>query len=157
MTKEGCTGGIYEYLYSHAQDAAADITVTSNSNVNMYLGCEAAGGGWSTTAGSIIRYNLVDGSGNWATFDYALHDAGDFDTITALWVQVVLVVAPERIITYDDGYPVLDTAYGYYSTAMTFTNLAYDHPGRLNSILQPFNLVEDIVIGSREICECHCG
>ena len=39
MTKEACTGTIYEYLYSHNQDDNSDITLSTNSNVNMYIGC----------------------------------------------------------------------------------------------------------------------
>jgi hypothetical protein len=48
MTKEDCAAGPYEYLYSHNKDLVASITDTKNSNINMYLGCEKSGGGWST-------------------------------------------------------------------------------------------------------------
>ena len=101
MTKEACSGGIYEYLYSHAQNDAASIDDVSNSNVNMYIGCETSGGAWSSaSSGSNLRYNLVDASQTWAMFDFPLHDAGDFDAITNLWIQVVLVVSEARLITY---------------------------------------------------------
>ena len=36
MTKEECTGGIYEYVL-HNQNNDAAIDLTSNSNINMYL------------------------------------------------------------------------------------------------------------------------
>ena len=45
MTKEECTGGIYEYLYSHMTSTAADMWTTSS--LNIYLACEEAGGGFS--------------------------------------------------------------------------------------------------------------
>jgi len=92
MTKEQCGAGIYEYLYSHNSNAQADIVDDlSNSNINIYLGCEAAGGGWSTSGGTVVRFNMIDGARNWASFDYPLHEAGSFDAITNVWMQVVLI------------------------------------------------------------------
>jgi hypothetical protein len=109
MTKEACSGGIYEYLYSHAQDDVAVIDDVTNSNVNMYIGCETSGGAWSSaSSGSNLRYNLVDSAQTWAMFDFPLHDAGDFDAITNLWIHVVLVVSGTRLLTFDDGMPVSD-------------------------------------------------
>jgi len=70
MTKTACTTGIYEYAYSHNNKANASILSTSNTNVNMYIGCETSGGGWSTLGGSVVRFNLVDDAGTYATFDY---------------------------------------------------------------------------------------
>ena len=94
MTKEGCTSGVYEYVYSHQQARDLDLLDPANSNVNMYLACESTGGGWSTSAGSVVRFLLQDSSGsaNYARFDYPLHDAGDFDAITNRWVHIVLSV-----------------------------------------------------------------
>eukprot|EP01047_Picozoa_sp_COSAG01_P027023 COSAG01_NODE_1766_length_9274_cov_3.461094_7_plen_764_part_01 len=161
MTKEQCTGHIYEYLYSHNQDLTAPITSHTNSNVNMYIGCDNGGGsghtgGWSTInqgqGGTALRYNLVDKFGTWANFDFPLHDAGDFDSITNLWVHVVLVVSADRLVTYDDGAAVSDTLYGYYSSDGTFQsarNTAYPHPGALSVPFGAFELTQDIFLGTR--------
>ena len=45
MTKERCSPGMYEYMYSHAQVPSASVLNRTNSNVNVYLGCEDASGG----------------------------------------------------------------------------------------------------------------
>ena len=152
MTKESCTGGIYEYLYSHAQDSNADITLTSNSNVNMYIGCEDSGGGWSSAgSGTALRYNLIDSAGTWAMFDFPLHDAGDFDAITNLWIHVVLVVSATSLTTYDDGLPVSDSQYGFYTGGgvAVAANVAYPHPVSLTGSFGAFAMGEAIHLGSR--------
>ena len=152
MTKEACTGTIYEYLYSHARDSNADITLTSNSNVNMYIGCEGAGGGWSSAGtGTALRYNLVDAAGAWAMFDFPLHDAGDFDAITNLWIHVVLVVSGTHLSTFDDGLPVSDADYGFYTGGgvQEASNIAYPHPGTLTSSFGAFAMGEAIHLGTR--------
>ena len=81
MTKEDCTSNPYEYLYSHNEFLDRDIDDESNSNVNIYMGCEEQGGGWSDAGGgSILRYNIVGNDETWGRMDYPLHDAGSFDT-----------------------------------------------------------------------------
>lgn len=57
FTKESCTGGIYEYLFSHALRVDANSFSTPrgtpadpnptvpNPNIHMYLACEQSGGG----------------------------------------------------------------------------------------------------------------
>ena len=153
MTKEGCTSGVYEYVYSHQQARDLDLLHPANSNVNMYLACESTGGGWSTSAGSVIRFLLQDSSGsaNYARFDYPLHDAGDFDAITNRWVHIVLSVdgSSSRVETYADGQAVRTGEYGYYVTDMAAANTAYPNPGALTSRLTGFNLLGDIFLGSR--------
>ena len=152
MTKEACTEGIYEYLYSHAQDDTAFIDTVTNSNVNMYIGCETAGGGWSTAGtGTVLRYNLVDSAQVWASFDFPLHDAGDFDAITNLWIHVVLVVDGATITTYDDGTAVPDGIYGYYNDAINMgpTNAAYPSPTALTGTFGAFGMVGAIHLGAR--------
>ena len=152
MTKQACTGGIYEYLYSHNLIADISITDTSNSNVNIYIGCEDSGGGWSSaTTGTALRYNLVDSAGTWASFDYPLHDAGHFDAITNLWIHVVLVVSANSLSTYDDGTPVSDRDYGYYTGGGTTVaaNVAYPHPVTLTGAFTSFAMTGPINLGAR--------
>ena len=88
FTKESCTGGIYEYLFSHAAFSPAVDRPDSfsmpmdkrpccrtgscslcgpserggqpNPNLHMYLGCQASGGGWSSLGGTIVRFNYWD-------------------------------------------------------------------------------------------------
>lgn len=165
MTKADCSGGIYEYIYSHAQSEEADIFDPTNSNINMYFGCEEAGGGWSSLmGGSIIRYNLVDGARNWVSFDYPVHDAGDFDAITQNWMHIVMLVSPTSVSTYVDASPIPDATYGSYTSAAVDANSAWGgascvisasdsclNPSRLNTLggLAPFNLVSDLFLGGR--------
>ena len=150
MTKVACTAGYYEYLFSHAQDEAADIYSLTNSNINLYLSCETNGGTGSSVQGSVLRYNLVDAAGQWVTFDISLHDAGDFDAITDEWIDVSLSVAPRAIRLFDDGVGLADSQYGYYSEAVGGSdNLAYPRPSSLNGQLGRFNLLSDIFIGGR--------
>jgi hypothetical protein len=124
----------------------------------MYLGCEAAGGGWSSAGGTALRYNLKDSASTWASFDFPLHAAGDFDTITNLWVHVVLAVSPTTLKTWDDGQPVDDSLYGFYTGALSFRtrcpaaaggtcNAAYPYPN--STQLGAFTLSEKIVLGGR--------
>ena len=150
MTKAACTNGVYEYAYSHNKKANVSISDTSNPNVNIFVGCETSGGGWSSLGGSVIRYNLVDNKGSYASFDYPLHDAGNFDAITALWVHVVLVVDAGEVLTFDDGDAVADADYGFYIGSMSnATNAAYPHPGSLQKSMSAFTMKNDIYIGGR--------
>ena len=152
MTKVACTAGSYEYIFSHAEDPSVDIYSRSNSNINLYLLCETSGETSSTADGSVLRYNLVDAAGQWATFDSSVHDAGDFDAITNVWMDVVLSVAPRSIRLFDDGVGLADSQYGFYSEAMGIgENLAYPSPTSLslNRQLGRFDLRSDIFIGGR--------
>jgi hypothetical protein len=173
ITKTDCLGQTYEYIYSQAQNPdTANIVPTDagyieNSNVNMYIACDNQqnfqGGGWSTTDGTILRYSMVDTPGRgpaplyntipqtWATMDYPLHEAGDFDLITASWINVMLVISPPGVSTYSDGYLVPDADYGYYVSAMDFNNAAYPTPSRLanGQTMKGFTLLSDIFIGGR--------
>ena len=101
FTKEECTGGIYEYLYSHHHDDGPNTW--ENPYVDIYLACEESGGGASTAGGSIVRYWLRDGAGSEASMDYSLHDAGAFDSITNSWVHTVLSVAPTSLVRFDSS------------------------------------------------------
>jgi len=149
MTKEDCTGNLYEYMYSHMKNPSLSITDITNPNVNIYLACEHTGGGWSTSGGTVIRYNLVDDSKQWAQFDYPLHDAGHFDSITNIWVQVTLSVESRRIVTFEDGTPVPDASYHFYYGAMGSSNNAYSHPGALSHGMKGFKLESELFLGGR--------
>jgi len=81
--------------------------------------------------------------------DYPLHDAGDFDQITANWINVMLKVSPPGVASYSDGYLVPDTEYGFYAGAMDANNAAYPTPGRLSTPMKGFTLLSDIFIGGR--------
>ena len=114
--------------------------------------------------GSIIRYNLVDGARNWVSFDYPVHDAGDFDAITQNWMHIVMLVSPTSVSTYVDASPIPDATYGSYTSAAVDANSAWGgascvisasdsclNPSRLNTLggLAPFNLVSDLFLGGR--------
>jgi hypothetical protein len=46
MTKEQCTGGIYEYMYSHVSttsQASVGPSMWTTSGLNIYLGCDTRG------------------------------------------------------------------------------------------------------------------
>jgi hypothetical protein len=61
FTKEACTGGIYEYMFSHHE--RVDAAMWDFPYLDIYLGCESAGGGGSTLGGSVIRYWMRDTDG----------------------------------------------------------------------------------------------
>ena len=152
MTKVQCANGVYEYVYSHGQSRTKSILDPKNSNINMYIGCEKKQGGWSSLGGSVVRFNLVGSGGTWASWDYALHNAGNFDAITNKWMHVVLVVSPDRVLTYDDGKAVPDAQYGffkYHSKKQKVANAAYPHPGSLKKAFKGFTLTQDIILGGR--------
>ena len=48
---QGCTGGIYEYMFS--DHATVDSTMWDTPYLDIYIGCETSGGGWSTLDGTL--------------------------------------------------------------------------------------------------------
>eukprot|EP01043_Picozoa_sp_COSAG02_P123722 COSAG02_NODE_60724_length_270_cov_0.912281_1_plen_78_part_01 len=76
----------------------------------------------------MVRFNMIDGNQHWGSFDFPLHDAGNFDDITNTWVQIVLVALPRSMRTFDDGTQVVDADLGFYTGAMVTANIAYPHP-----------------------------
>lgn len=134
-------------MFSHQHDNS--VTWESHSFVNMFLGCEEAGGGWSTADGSIIRFNLHDEATHEASFDYPLHEAGDFDAITRVWVHVILIAQRTGFITYIDGSQVEDSVYHYYSQSDASLNTAFNHPSQLTQPMTNYQLRTDIYLGSR--------
>ena len=163
MTKTECTDGIYEYLYSHMTSTGADAW--STSSLNVYLGCEASGGGFSTVGGTIIRFNVMDTTGaptGNPMFDFPVHEAGDFDSVTNVWVHVVWGVSTTSMKTWDDGMSISDTGctastvgtdgcpYHFYGGAADASNVAYPRPSALSSPLAGFDFgAGDIHLGSR--------
>jgi hypothetical protein len=145
FAKQDCTSGPYEYLFSQSHDASADILLAANSNVNMFIQCAA-----ENTGVSILRTVMLDTSGQLATFDYPLHDAGDFDTITNKWVHVVVAVSDAGAVSmYVDGLSVDDTE---LSTFQPFDNLVSDSKGNialLNATLKGFDLTTAAFVGAR--------
>ena len=157
FSKEACTGGIYEYLYSHHERSGDDAF--DFSFVNVYLGCEEAGGGWSTVAGSVVRYFVKDTAGTEALFDFSLHEAGDFNAVTNVWMHTIFAVTTAALATYNDGALVDDNHYGTYVSRSDADNAAAPYPGELDPpLVSPvagdagvvtFDLREDIFIGGR--------
>ena len=148
MTKEQCTGGPYEYLYSHQHDTGSQWD--HHAYALVMFACENSAGQQSSNLdGSFIRYDLMDDNSHRATFDFALHDAGDFDAITHQWLHVILTVSSSAIKTYEDGNLVADSEYGYYQGGDHAANVAYGHPSDLSHGLTSFNLATDIFVGGR--------
>ena len=56
----------------------------------------ALGGHGSNLGTSVVRFNLIDTTGVWVTFDFALHESGHFDAITNKWLHLALVVTAAR-------------------------------------------------------------
>eukprot|EP01043_Picozoa_sp_COSAG02_P057026 COSAG02_NODE_6857_length_3324_cov_17.657674_2_plen_808_part_01 len=130
FTKEGCTGGIYEYLYSDHNSVG--LSMWDTPYLDVYIGCETSGGGWSTLDGSIVRYWMRDTSGTEAMMDWPLADAGSFDAITSTWVHIILVVEPNSIKTFDDGTQVPEQQYGFYGDLPQRMNAAAPSPHALS-------------------------
>ncbi len=167
----GCSGGIYEYLFSQAGAVFPNpIDGSQSPTVGIYIGCdcgcsrdclrlspqntrEHACHGWSSASGTIIRHNLVDDVGHTAIFDFPLSSSGDFDMVTAVWIHTVMVVTPPSVVTYDDGSRVLSDVYGYFAPdgviRSTTTNPAYPDPNHLTASFVTFTLNNELVVGGR--------
>ena len=78
LTKQSCDSTAAEVLFSHSRDSSdTDMRQRSNPNINIQLLCDVHGEGRShfdvsSVDGTVIRYNLLDMEGTWATFDYPL-------------------------------------------------------------------------------------
>jgi hypothetical protein len=110
----------------------------------------------SLLATGFVRTILVDhraGSedpGLAVVWDWALHDAGDFDSITDTWIAYSLAVTPTSAHTYVDGVPVLPEKYGYhYDWTDCIRNPAYPNPTDLNTALEGFLLQSAVLVGGR--------
>ena len=147
MTKEKCSGNSYEYLYSH-HNSAQPGDMYSKALVSLYLACHSQSTGLSTLDGTVLRYNVQDDNHHEAMFDFSLHDANDFDKITARWLHVIMVVSPSSIVTYNDGKAVEDKEYGYYNAGITANN-AKPTPSKLNTKMGHITLLTDIFVGGR--------
>ena len=167
----GCSGGIYEYLFSQAGPGFphGPIDGSDSPTVGIYIGCdcgcarncrelsqnvhERACHGWSSASGTIIRHNLVDDSGHTAIFDFPLSSSGDFDFVTAVWIHTVVVVTPASVVTFDDGVQVPWDVYGYFAPdgiiAAAATNPAYPNPNQLTTQFTTFTLNNVLVVGGR--------
>jgi hypothetical protein len=149
MAKTTIARGNYEYLYAH-QNTADTSTWEGHSYVLIMFAAEANGGGGSSAAGSVIRYEIQDELANRAIFDYSLHRAGDFDTITGVWLHVVLTVTSTSLKTYADGQMVRDVDYGHFMSISASQNAANPSPSSLSPALSgQLDLRQDIFIGSR--------
>ena len=153
FTKTDCSNALYEYLYSHNEFALASPLDRSNSNVNVFMSCNSQA---SLLATGFVRTILVDhraGSedpGLAVVWDWALHDAGDFDSITDTWIAYSLAVTPTSAHTYVDGVPVLPEKYGYhYDWTDCIRNPAYPNPTDLNTALEGFLLQSAVLVGGR--------
>jgi hypothetical protein len=79
-------------------------------------------------------------------FDYPLHDAGDFDTITGTWIHFAFVVTPLSLKTFADGVLVPASAYGFPSEP---NNVAQPNPSALASRLTTMTIKQPVYVGGR--------
>lgn len=127
ITKESCTASIYEYLFSQSKYPTGPSVPhpapgqrnpsPPNPNINMYLGCEENGGGWSQLGGTILRFNLYDDEGVGAMFDYPLWNANSSTRVLNRWIHMMLTVDKNVMQLHIDGKLVPDTKLGFYSHA----------------------------------------
>ena len=152
FVKQECTASLYEYLFSHSNDDSMNFADGAQqpgfASISIYLGCE--GQGASTTSndnsGTIMRYWMQDDLGTVGIFDFPLHDAGAFDSITQTWIHTILVVEPTGFVTYDDGTKVMDGLYGFPRTQ---PNVAQPTPGVLSSPFTTMTMRSPLYIGGR--------
>eukprot|EP01045_Picozoa_sp_COSAG04_P017509 COSAG04_NODE_1552_length_6377_cov_253.592959_5_plen_1239_part_01 len=146
--KEGCTTGPWEYIYSHAL-LEPNILDRNNPNINVYLGCSDGGGG------SFQRTIMIDNEQNLITFDYALHAAGNFDAITAVWIHMAQAMRGMSLDIFVDGGQG-DGTPGAVPAAVftTFTadQIAVTGGASMAGFTNPYmgaTMATDIFIGSR--------
>ena len=153
FTKTDCTNRLYEYMYSHGELIDGMPLDRSNSNINIFMSCNP---GASLLATGFVRTTLVDhraasgDPGLAVLWDWALHDAGDFDSITDTWIAYSLAVTPTSTHTYVDGVPVLPENYGFhYEWTDCIRNPAYPNPTVLNTALEGFLFQSEVLVGGR--------
>jgi hypothetical protein len=168
FTKESCSGGIYEYLFSHAKykmegfSTPTDDHTNPNPNVHMYVGCEHSGGGWSNLGGTVIRFNLYDDANTAVMFDYPAWDAKSFSAVTNVWIHGLLVADKSNVGLYINGERVVDSIFGFFDGGMSAAipmecrgNAACDQQTgkpRLRNLIKPLGTISmqtDIFIGGR--------
>ena len=96
FTKEGCTGGIYEYMFS--DHATVDATMWDTPYLDIYIGCETSGGGWSTLDGTIVRYWMRDIAGTEAMISAKIVNVETAEKVEAAAVGVTLGVASGLLV-----------------------------------------------------------
>eukprot|EP01043_Picozoa_sp_COSAG02_P022592 COSAG02_NODE_1179_length_14040_cov_8.036439_1_plen_1312_part_00 len=151
MVKEECTAGLYEYLYSHQTDDTVGTDQIAeggvrNAFVMFYIGCEGQGAVTSTLQGAVMRYWISDDAGTAGVFDYPLHDAGDFDSITDVWTAITYVQTPTGVTAYNDGTPIPTGQLGFPATQ---PNQANPDPLHFSAPLSALHLSSDLYVGGR--------
>ena len=153
FTKSDCTSNLYEYMYSHGDVIDGGPLDRSNSNINIFMSCNPQA---SLLGTSFVRTTLVDkrtrstDPGLGVLWDWALHDAGDFNSITDVWIAFSLAVTPHSTHTYVDGAPLPTAKYGFHqSWTDCIRNPAYPNPTHLNTAFQGFEFRSDALVGGR--------
>jgi len=147
LAKQQCDGSTrYEYLYSHMEQQT-DAWEQDSYALVMFL-CEATGALASTLDGSVLRYDVHDTDGIRGTFDFSVHNAGDFDSITSSWIHTVWSVSNAAMASYVDGASPVGS-YGWYRPLTVAQNAANPIPARLSPNLGRLNLLTDIYLGGR--------
>lgn len=151
IVKEDCTAGLYEYLYSHQTDDTVGTDQIAgggvrNAFVMFYLGCEGQGSVTSNLEGSVMRYWISDDSGTAGVFDYPLHNAGAFDSITDTWTSIAYVQTPNGVKAYNDGSPIPAAQLGFPTTQ---PNQANPDPWNFPTALGSLHLNSDLYVGGR--------
>lgn len=127
-------GDRFETLFSHKADKRQSEYVSTNSNVNIFVGCVHEG--HSTVGGNIIRTTLVDENGNQAVFDTSLDSAREGDWIVDEWAhmslsvdhrKIQMIIDGQQVAATDIGYP-LDLCDGCEAWVQTAANLAWPDP-----------------------------
>ena len=151
IVKEDCTAGLYEYLYSHQTDDQVGTDQIAEGGVTQafamfYIGCEGQGSVTSTLDGSIMRYWAQDDVGTAVVFDYPLHDAGAFDSITNTWLSIAYAQTPGCVKAYSDGMPIPIFQLGFPATQ---PNAGNPDPQHLTSSFTTMSLASDLYVGGR--------
>jgi hypothetical protein len=161
FTKTDCTNNLYEYMYSHGEILDGGPLDRRNSNINIFMSCNPHA---SLLGTGFVRTTLVDhradstAPGLAVLWDWALHDAGNFDAITDTWIAFSLAISTTTIgagrhsstLTYVDGAPMLLEKYGFHqSWTDCIRNPAYPDPTNLNTALEAFSFQSDALVGGR--------
>ena len=159
FSRQAChsTPGRFEHLYSHIEDNAVPLNMgaygvaMTNSNVNMMIGCDAAGDVGSSLAGKdVLRTTMQDTAGTYVSFDFSLSDTygqsssgyrswgwdnragADRGLALSTWANVALRVDGTNVALSMDGGVQSSMSwaadkFGYQATdAMLPKNVAYD-------------------------------
>jgi hypothetical protein len=121
--KTQCSGGPWEYVYSHgSRTSASGIFNPDNQHIDFYVKCQ------SNVLGGFLREVIIADDGKLIASDFPLRSAGEFDEVTARWVHLAYIFSNTGQQMIVDGRVVNDGEY-IFSGSVSSGFLRHDTVG----------------------------